>query len=503
MIHFFDYLIISTICLSICYGLYLLLFRKESGFVYMRAFLLASILLSLLIPLIPLSIEIGVLGRDLSRTGTVVESINSGAETSDVMSFQSAESMDDNPGGMEIGTLILWGYLLGVSVVFLWIFMQLFQITKLLISSQRKKFNGINFASSKKVQAPFSFFSWIFLPEEIAETKEANIILIHERIHVSELHSLDILLSNLLCAFMWFNPLTWRLRYSIQQLHEYLADEGTLSSGINRNDYMTLMLDQAAESRLIPLYSGFNRSLLKNRMIMITKMGTFNKNNFKIFTLIPLAVFLLLAVACVNGSKESNDNSNENVTLAVEAVKMNVVYLGVENPVIIAANGIDGNNLSVSIDNGIIKKDGDHYLITPARTETATIEIYSEGKKLGSKKFRVLNLPSPQTFLVFGNNNTSGGGEIDSKDLVSANGIKADIPDFLFDVDFRIVGFQVRVKHNGITVVEKSENETFTAKQRDLMKSLSSGQTIIIDEIRAIGPDGNTRLLHEIEFKIL
>jgi len=509
MIHFFGYLITSTVCLSICYGIYLFLFRKETGFIYLRTFLLDSIVISLLLPLAPFSIETGILSRDTRGSESLTANRNSDYETIEAPSVQNDVRVVRETSEPEFTHLLNVVYFIGLIIVLVWILLQLYQITRLIIESQIRKSNGIHFATNKKVQAPFSFFTWIFLPHALKDTEEGKIITCHEKVHVTELHSLDILIVNLLCAFMWFNPLIWRLRYSMQQLHEYLADEGALISGIDRNVYMSLMLDQAAEKRQLPLYSGFNRSLLKNRITMMSKKETYKRNNYKIVALVPLSIFLLFSVACVNGSKESNEGKGttggdrENVTLAVETVKMNVVYCGVNNPVIIAANGIDMRNIGVEIDNGKIVKNGEEYIINPARTGHAKVDILKDGVKIGSKDFRVLSVPDPQPYLVLNGGNTGSGEVRDAEELANAKGIIAELPDFLFDVDFKIIGFEMNAVVNGSAVTEVSGSGTISDRQRDLIKRLKPGQVLIISEIKAIGPDGATRLLHPLEIKIL
>lgn len=230
-----------------------------------------------------------------------------------------------------------------------------------------------------------------------------------------------------------------------------------------------------------------------------TKIRHHRENKFRALPLFPFTVFLLLIVGCGNGSKDSNKTSNENATIAVEAVKMNVLYLGVENPVNIAASGIDPTRIDVNFDNGRISRNGDQYLIAPDRTGKATLNVLKDGVEFGSKEFRVLDLPNPQDFLVIDGKEYSSG-DIKITDLAKANAIKAEIPDFLFDVDFKITGFQVNLVSNGITVIEGSESESFTAAQQDLLKRVGQGQKVTIDEISAIGPDGLTRKLEPLVF---
>jgi gliding motility-associated protein GldM len=238
---------------------------------------------------------------------------------------------------------------------------------------------------------------------------------------------------------------------------------------------------------------------------MITEGSTYRQNRFKILILIPLAVLLLLGMACVNGNKRlpiTAENPDNHVALAVEAEKMNVIYLGVNNPVLIAASEVNPNDLTVSIDNGKIRKVGDNYMINPEHFGAATVTIYGKGQKLGSREFRVKEIPFPQAYLVSGEKLISSG-NISVADLRSAKGILAEIPDFIFDIKFEVVSFNINIEESGgNTVSQKSENGIFTDPQAGLMESLKPGQNLIIEGIRAIGPDGKTRDLDPLVFKI-
>ena len=419
--------------------------------------------------------------------------------------FQSEDTTVTNLSRKKLNTALVSIYLLIVLIVLLWNLFQILKIASLYLSSHKRKQGGFTLLTSDKIQAPFSFFSWIFLPTKLSELDECNKIIAHERIHGSEYHSLDLLLANMLCAMMWFNPLVWRIKYSLQQVHEYLADEGALRTGIDKNDYMVLMLNQAVEARLIPLHSSFNRTLVKNRIIMMTKKRVYRQNRWKILILLPLAALLLLGVACVNGSRDefkTKTDPQSNVVFAVEAVKMNVIYVGVDNPVTIVASGINQTDLEVSIDNGTIRKEGGNYIINPAHYGTATVNIAADGEKIGSKEFRAKNLEAPQSYLVL-EDKLIQGGEITLADLVKAKGISVAIPNFIFDIKFQVVSFNVNVTgEGGITVIEKSDSEMFTGSQTHLIRSLRPGQKCIIEEIHAFGPDGITRELKPLTFHI-
>jgi len=124
-------------------------------------------------------------------------------------------------------------------------------------------------------------------------------------------------LIELLSAVMWFNPLVWMMKNSVQLVHEYLADEGVLNTGTDKLRYQALLINQIAEERLICLSSSFNHSLIKKRMIMMTKSKFNRGSKLKIFALIPLATILFIGVACING-QEVNKNSKA-FTVVVDA----------------------------------------------------------------------------------------------------------------------------------------------------------------------------------------
>lgn len=502
---FFMYLLVSTICLSICYLVYLLLFRHESGFAHLRSFLLISMLISLLVPLTPLRLQNSILYHQQAVGEPVSTGSQSVVQADQEISSGAVDVHDRKGRSMDVGSILRIIYLVAACIFLLGMIIQFLRIFILYLSSDRMVQDGITLVTSPKIKTPFSFFTWIFIPEEIRDANERDKILAHEKIHAEEYHSLDLLLANFISGFMWFNPLAWRMRYSVQQVHEYLADEGALRTGIDMKNYMATLLNRASESQLIPLHSGFNRSLVAKRLHMMIKGSTYRKSRFKIFVLIPLVSLLLLGMACVNGNKRFSVtafNPDDNAALAVEAEKMNVIYLGVDNPVLIAASGVDPDDLTATIDNGSIRKEGDRYIIRPAEFRNATVSIYGNDQKLGSRVFRVKGLPLPQAFLVSGEKMISGG-NISKADLGNARGILVKIPDFIFDIQYEVVSFNINIEESGENAVsQKSGNGTFTDQQTGLIESLQSGQNLIIEGIRAIGPDGLTREIDPLIFKI-
>lgn len=288
------YLLLATSCLSISYMLFLIFYRNTTGFQQQRIFLLVSVAVSLIFPLIGIRLNIAEIfpGSTISshEIRLIVPAHGSrpvppaGSDTS----FLNIESLG------RIYLTITTAFIVVIAI-------HLVKILRLYIISGKTWYRKSIILSNDSVDSPFSFFSWIFIPEGISDREERESIIIHESIHVSQYHSIDNLLIELISAVMWFNPLVWMMKRSVHLLHEYLADEGTLSAGIDRIRYQALLINQVTEERLICLSSDFNRSLIKKRMIMMTKSRSNSRNKSRILTLIPLSMLLLLVVSVLNG----------------------------------------------------------------------------------------------------------------------------------------------------------------------------------------------------------
>jgi gliding motility-associated protein GldM len=297
---------------------------------------------------------------------------------------------------------------------------------------------------------------------------------------------------------MWFNPLIWMMRNSMQLVHEYLADEGALSTGIDKLKYQALLINQVTEERLICLSSSFNHSLIKKRMIMMTKSKFNQRTKLKILTLVPVAVILFLGVACINGQNKGN------AVTAIEPVRMNVFYVGVDNPIKIAASGYNASELSVSVDNGTITGKNGEYLVRPAKEGTANVIVSnSSGKEIQKTAFRVKNFPDPIAAVKTAEGLKTNG-NITKKELLDAKGIIVSMNNFDFDINFTVESFVLSYTLPGkfVIVEDVSKSDKFSEKQIEGIKSLIQWQKVTIEAITVVGPDGTKRKLNPMVFLI-
>lgn len=140
--------------------------------------------------------------------------------------------------------------------------------------------------------APFSWMCFIVMNRHDFEEQNAAILL-HERGHIRQHHSWDLLLVDTLTAFQWFNPAIWMLRSDLRAIHEYEADGAVLSQGINAREYQYLLIVKAANIGGYSLVNGINHSALKSRITMMLHPKSRPVRLFKLAALLPIVAVTL------------------------------------------------------------------------------------------------------------------------------------------------------------------------------------------------------------------
>ncbi|MDR1415856.1 MAG: M56 family metallopeptidase [Prevotellaceae bacterium] len=146
----------------------------------------------------------------------------------------------------------------------------------------------------KELQAPFSFFAWIVLDPEKYSESELKEILLHEETHVRQGHSLDMILSEILCALCWLNPFAWLLKKEMRMNLEYLADHTVLNSGCEVKHYQLHLLRLSYTKAAATITNNFNVSPLKKRIVMMNRKKTSLASIWKYALLAPAFVLLAL-----------------------------------------------------------------------------------------------------------------------------------------------------------------------------------------------------------------
>jgi len=141
--------------------------------------------------------------------------------------------------------------------------------------------------------SPFSWMRYIVMNRSDYECRDAA-ILAHERGHIRQHHSLDVLLVDTLTALQWFNPAMWMLRQDLRAIHEYEADRAVLSQGINMRQYQYLLIQKAVATCGYSVANGITHSTLKNRItMMLNNKKSSRKSMFKLLALLPVVAVAL------------------------------------------------------------------------------------------------------------------------------------------------------------------------------------------------------------------
>lgn len=189
-------------------------------------------------------------------------------------------------------------------------------------------------------------------------------------------------------------------------------------------------------------------------------------------------------------------------SLSVSPTKMNVLYIGVPNPMDITASGYNSEKLQVSISSGSITKTGNGtYSVQVKQAGKATITVSCDGKVIGKKEFRVKRVPDPRACIGKDPANMYGG-TMAKASLSAQAGVLANLENFDFDMKFTVTGFTVSATLKGFREEASSNGPAFSAQQKQIISSVPSGQKVYIEDIKAKGPDGSVRNLGALSFKL-
>ena len=296
---FFYFLIESSLYLLLFLVIYHFAIKNLTYFSWMRAYLLTSLSLSLILPMIKLPehwsdlifspnfydkpFSINILKPLI---GLAPKSIESGIQTSSHFN--------------------IWATLIFVfsTIYFIGVFFQSYRLIKNLhhirritLKNPRKKEGKYWIINIDNKVAAFSFFNFIFLNGNYngINSEELRQIKNHELIHVNQWHTLDILFVEIITILFWFSPLVRYAKNNLQDIHEYIADEKTAGNGEMKRHYAQLLINLASEIKPFRLSTGFSGKQISNRVRMISKKRSPSRFKLIFLSLVPASTLLLLS----------------------------------------------------------------------------------------------------------------------------------------------------------------------------------------------------------------
>jgi hypothetical protein len=318
------YIIYAGLLLAGCLSFYKILLQKETFFRLNRYVLLACILLSFAVPFIPVpenisfrktsapevtqSIEPGVL-----PVNTIVqkaEPVNTSSDNSIVSESKPAASPAFSTG--KIVGWLFWIYWFGVAAFGINFLVQLVHLLYRSYSSPVIRDGRFRIVEISGDKAPCSFGNSIFINPEKYDWETYNQILLHEKLHITQGHSFDIMIAEIVLVFQWFNPFAWIYRKEMENNLEFLTDHELLeNASVEKSSYQMSLLKVSAPHFPLSLTTNYNQSLLKKRFVMMNAKKSNIHTTWKYFFLLPL----LLTFACFfnepfASAQEKSENKN-------------------------------------------------------------------------------------------------------------------------------------------------------------------------------------------------
>ena len=316
------YLIKINVALMLLYGFYRLTVSRDTFFGLRRLTLWLIYAVALMVPAFNLEYWV-------RETPTMASMANVYADTFYPVAVVKAQA----PGltWMDVLQGIYWA---GVAVLSLRMVWQLFSIIRLAVISRKQEVEGITVHLLRGEGSPFSFFRWVFMYPSTLEGKQLHEVMVHECTHVSGLHSLDTLFSELFSIACWFNPFAWLMKQEVRMNLEYLADESVLSDGNARKSYQYHLLGlayrQPKDSAQIA--NNFNLLPLKKRIKMMNKRRTSEIGKAKYLLFAPLAGALLMVSNIESVAREIGEQIPEVAEVQQKAEQALNADVAVSNP---------------------------------------------------------------------------------------------------------------------------------------------------------------------------
>jgi TonB-dependent SusC/RagA subfamily outer membrane receptor len=394
------YLLKVTVCSGILCGYYLLALRNRIFHHWNRYYLLATVVLSLLLPLVRIPIAQPP-AEEAYRPIRLLEAVTTGDAY--------VEELRQSPP-LRIGTeqWMMLGYLLAAAF-FLFVFIRsLMRIRILLQRHEVKSIGDLRFVNTKEEGTPFSFLRYIFWHQDISmESPAGRQMLTHEMVHIREYHTHDKLFLNLVLVACWCNPFFWFIRREMAMIHEFIADSRSVD-GEDTAAFAAMILQAAWPGQRFDLTNPFFHSPIKRRLKMLIRSRNKRVNYFTRILALPLlvavaAAFTLKPGGGVTAAQKVTGMNDRKWTFVIDAGH------GGSDPGVSTADGLTEKDLTLAIARKVRELNTDPSIEIILTRETDVLQPLRE------KVDRTV-AQSPDAFVSIHINGTSpnGGNEIAS-----------------------------------------------------------------------------------------
>ncbi len=276
---FLIYLLKSSGILFIFWLIFISVLKKDTLFKTHRLYLLGGIIFSTFLPFLELT---------KSVTVSPPQNLNFYEVTSSISSNDSTSSIN--------WPLILFTiHILGVIFFSVRLIIQFISLKRILNKCNTTKDGVYTIAQTNENINPFSFFNTIVINPELYSNENYNAILIHEKTHASQKHSIDMLLIQLISIYQWMNPFVWLYKKIISQNLEFITDAESINILEDKKAYQYLLLDQTCQYYpKTSITNTFYNSLIKKRIVMLNQQKSNQINVLKYAIIAPLLIAFII-----------------------------------------------------------------------------------------------------------------------------------------------------------------------------------------------------------------
>ena len=329
------YIIQSSVSLVIFYAFYELLFKREAYFRFNRFYLLAAIFISVFLPTITFSIPELFFNETSNAiiTAPVYSLVEYTLSEVTIYGESGAPSNVNWYSNFSFFDVIMLIYFTGVAIALLHFVFRFYQLSNFFKQSKVTIHRGLRIIYTAPGTPVFSFFNYIFIDKKLLDSDEEIVKIIeHEKIHIRQKHSVDIIIAEIIAIIQWYNPIVYILKKSLKENHEFIADNNVVVAYPDIIAYSRLLIENSSIVKTNILTHNFSYSLLKRRLFMIKK--TKSPLRFSLKLVVALMALNLVLIACSGPvQKDDIDISSQNENVKAEEANSTIFTVVEKAPV--------------------------------------------------------------------------------------------------------------------------------------------------------------------------
>ncbi|SDS23574.1 M56 family metallopeptidase [Winogradskyella sediminis] len=301
------YILKFSACLGVFWLVYVFFLERQNMHRFKRFYLLATLILALVIPTLTITeyVEPFVTGFETAPEYFPIELAIEEVTIEEVPFFN-------------LETILWLIYGLGVLVFTSRFIINLIRMQRRISKNENIKTRSFIYVLLQENTIPHSFFRYIFFNKtRYASNNIPKEVLLHEETHSKQLHSLDIIILELLQIAFWFHPLIYILKHHVKLNHEFLADQAVLKQGVNTKTYQNILLQFSSNTQDYQFSSAINYSSIKKRFTVMKTQTSKTRVWLSTLLVLPIIAVLFYSFA----EKEYVEKEESSIIEHVEHIK--------------------------------------------------------------------------------------------------------------------------------------------------------------------------------------